>query len=192
MKKVNIILGILFLAIASVTLSGCGEKKKHSPLTGFEQAITNADSVEITHLVNQFFEYAENGNYDAAAGMLFKDNVDSVYNEPQPLDNKAMTDLKNMLSSLPIQSHKIDYIKFKEAYANEVKCTAIIMPAHDNVPEIKTVFYFKPIDYLGKWKLCMIDSHNGDRPVVEHTKKDSMQREYETEMREKNLEKLKK
>ena len=115
MKKVNIILGILFLAIASVTLSGCGEKKKNSPLTGFEQAITNADSVEVTHLVNQFFEYAENGNYDAAAGMLFKDNVDSVYNEPQPLDNKAMTDLKNMLSSLPIQSHKIDYIKFKEA-----------------------------------------------------------------------------
>lgn len=80
MKKVNIILGILFLAIASVTLSGCGEKKKNSPLTGFEQAITNADSVEVTHLVNQFFEYAENGNYDAAAGMLFKDNVDSVYN----------------------------------------------------------------------------------------------------------------
>ena len=149
MKKVNIILGILFLAIASVTLSGCGEKKKNSPLTGFEQAITNADSVEVTHLVNQFFEYAENGNYDAAAGMLFKDNVDSVYNEPQPLDNKAMTD-------------------------------------------IKTVFYFKPIDYLGKWKLCMIDSHNGDRPVVEHAKKDSMQREYETETREKNLEKLKK
>ena len=175
-----------------MTLSGCGEKKKNSPLTGFEQAITNADSVEVTHLVNQFFEYAENGNYDAAAGMLFKDNVDSVYNEPQPLDNKAMTDLKNMLSSLPIQSHKIDYIKFKEAYANEVKCTAIIMPAHDNVPEIKTVFYFKPIDYLGKWKLCMIDSHNGDRPVVEHAKKDSMQREYETETREKNLEKLKK
>ena len=34
--------------------------------------------------------------------ILFKDNVDSVYNEPQPLDNKAMTDLKNMLSSLPI------------------------------------------------------------------------------------------
>ena len=66
------------------------------------------------------------------------------------------------------------------------------MPAHDNVPEIKTVFYFKPIDYLGKWKLCMIDSHNGDRPVVEHAKKDSMQREYETETREKNLEKLKK
>lgn len=193
MKKVNIFLGLLLLAFTMTTFNSCGEKKKNnSPLTGFEQAMTNADSIEVTHLVNQFFEYAEKGEYDAAAGMLFKDNVDSVYNEPQALDNKGIESIKHLLSSLPIQSHKIDYIKFHEAYANEVKCTAIIMPAHDNVPEIKTVFYFKPIDYLGKWKLCMIDSHNGDRPVVDQSKKDSMQNEYQTEMREKNLSKLKK
>lgn len=193
MKKVNIFLGLLLLAFTMTTFNSCGEKKNNnSPLTGFEQAMTNADSIEVTHLVNQFFEYAEKGEYDAAAGMLFKDNVDSVYNEPQALDNKGIESIKHLLSSLPIQSHKIDYIKFHEAYANEVKCTAIIMPAHDNVPEIKTVFYFKPIDYLGKWKLCMIDSHNGDRPVVDQSKKDSMQNEYQTEMREKNLSKLKK
>lgn len=193
MKKVNIFLGLLLLAFTMTTFNSCGEKKNNnSPLTGFEQAMTNADSIEVTHLVNQFFEYAEKGEYDAAAGMLFKDNVDSVYNEPQALDNKGIESIKHLLASLPIQSHKIDYIKFHEAYANEVKCTAIIMPAHDNVPEIKTVFYFKPIDYLGKWKLCMIDSHNGDRPVVDQSKKDSMQNEYQTEMREKNLSKLKK
>ena len=193
MKKVNIFLGLLLFTFAMATFNSCGEKKKNnSSLTGFEQAMTNEDSVEVTHLVNQFFEYAEKGEYDAAAGMLYKDNVDSVYNEPQALDNKGIEDIKHLLSSLPIQSHKIDYIKFHEAYANEVKCTAIIMPAHDNVPEIKTVFYFKPIDYLGKWKLCMVDSHNGDRPVVDKSKKDSMQNEYQTEMREKNLSKLKK
>lgn len=192
MKKTKIFLGVFVLAVALVTMGSCGEKKKNnSPLTGFEQSMTNADSVEVTHLVNQFFEYAEKGDYDAAAAMVYKDNVDSVYNEPQPLDNNGIAQLKQLLSSLPVQSHKIDYIKFHETYANEVKCTAIIMPAHDNVPEIKTVFYFKPIDYLGKWKLCMIDTHNGDRPVVDHNKKDSMQNEYQTEMREKNLSKLK-
>ena len=111
MKKVNIILGILFLAIASVTLSGCGEKKKNSPLTGFEQAITNADSVEVTHLVNQFFEYAENGNYDAAAGMLYKDNVDSVYNEPQALDNKAMTDLEYIFPAHPKPQDRLHQVQ---------------------------------------------------------------------------------
>lgn len=90
-------------------------------------------------------------------------NVDSVYEEPQPLSNEEMASIKNMLSALPIKSHTIDYIKFKEVYNNEVKCTALIMEAYDNVPEIKTAFYFKPIDHLGKWRLCMVDSRRGDK-----------------------------
>lgn len=192
MKKIQTFLGVFVLALSLVALGSCGEKKKApSNKTGFEQSLTNADSVEVTHLVNKFFEFAQNGDYDAAVGMLYKDNVDSVHNEPQPLDNKGIAEMKNLLSSLPIQSHQIDYLKFSETYSNEVKCSAVIMPAHDNVPEVKTVFYFKPINYLGSWKLCMVDSHNGDRTVVDANKKDSVQKEYEREMRIKNLSKLK-
>lgn len=192
MKKVKLSSGVLVLALSLLIFGSCGEKKKAaSPLTGFEQAMTDADSTEVMHLVNTFFEYAENGDYDSAAGMLYQNNVDSVYNEPQPLDNKGMAEIKRLLSSLPVQSHKIDYIKFNETYANEVKCTAVIMPAHDHVPEIKSVFYFKPVNHLGTWKLCLIDSHHGDRTVVDRNKKDSMQNEFQTEMREKNLSKMK-
>ena len=139
-----------------------------------------------------FFQLAESGRYDEAASMLFKNNVDTVYDEPKPLDNKDMEKVKTLLSSLPIKSHTIDYIKFKEVYENEVKCTAIIMEAHDNIPEVKTVFYFKPVSYLGKWKLCLVDSHHGDQTVIKADKKDSMQNEYQKEMREKNLQELKK
>lgn len=186
MKKIQTFLGALALVLSLVALGSCGEKKKApSNKTGFEESLTSADSAEVTHLVNQFFEYAQSGKYDEAAGMLYKDNVDSVHNEPQPLDNKGIAEMKSLLSSLPIQSHRIDYLKFSETYANEVKCSAVIMPAHDNVPEVKTVFYFKPVNYLGSWKLCMIDSHNGDRPVVDSDKKDSVQRQYEREMEEK-------
>ena len=191
-KNLYIILGVFLLIISPLFMTSCKDKPKPNPQTTFEQSMTNKDSVAVTGLVNVFFQLAESGRYDEAASMLFKNNVDTVYDEPKPLDNKDMEKVKTLLSSLPIKSHTIDYIKFKEVYENEVKCTAIIMEAHDNIPEVKTVFYFKPVSYLGKWKLCLVDSHHGDQPVIKADKKDSMQNEYQKEMREKNLQELKK
>lgn len=191
-KNLYIILGVFLLTISPLFMTSCKDKPKPNPQTTFEQSMTNKDSVAVTGLVNVFFQLAESGRYDEAASMLFKNNVDTVYDEPQPLDNKDMEKVKTLLSSLPIKSHTIDYIKFKEVYKNEVKCTAIIMEAHDNIPEVKTVFYFKPVSYLGKWKLCLVDSHHGDQTVIKANKKDSMQNEYQREMREKNLQELKK
>ncbi len=191
-KNLYIILGVFLLIISPLFMTSCKDKPKPNPQTTFEQSMTNKDSVAVTGLVNVFFQLAESGRYDEAASMLFKNNVDTVYEEPKPLDNKDMEKVKTLLSSLPIKSHTIDYIKFKEVYENEVKCTAIIMEAHDNIPEVKTVFYFKPVSYLGKWKLCLVDSHHGDQTVIKADKKDSMQNEYQKEMREKNLQELKK
>lgn len=191
-KNLYIILGVFLLIISPLFMTSCKDKPKPNPQTTFEQSMTNKDSVAVTGLVNVFFQLAESGRYDETASMLFKNNVDTVYDEPQPLDNKDMEKVKTLLSSLPIKSHTIDYIKFKEVYENEVKCTAIIMEAHDNIPEVKTVFYFKPVSYLGKWKLCLVDSHHGDQTVIKADKKDSMQNEYQKEMREKNLQELKK
>lgn len=191
-KNLYIILGVFLLIISPLFMTSCKDKPKPNPQTTFEQSMTNKDSVAVTGLVNVFFQLAESGRYDEAASMLFKNNVDTVYDEPQPLDNKDMEKVKTLLSSLPIKSHTIDYIKFKEVYENEVKCTAIIMEAHDNIPEVKTVFYFKPVSYLGKWKLCLVDSHHGDQTVIKADKKDSMQNEYQKEMREKKLQELKK
>ena len=191
-KNLYIILGVFLLIISPLFMTRCKDKPTPNPQTTFEQSMTNKDSVAVTGLVNVFFQLAESGRYDEAASMLFKNNVDTVYDEPKPLDNKDMEKVKTLLSSLPIKSHTIDYIKFKEVYENEVKCTAIIMEAHDNIPEVKTVFYFKPVSYLGKWKLCLVDSHHGDQTVIKADKKDSMQNEYQKEMREKNLQELKK
>lgn len=191
-KNLYIILGVFLLIISPLFMTSCKDKPKPNPQTTFEQSMTNKDSVAVTGLVNVFFQLAESGRYDEAASMLFNNNVDTVYDEPQPLDNKDMKKVKTLLSSLPIKSHTIDYIKFKEVYENEVKCTAIIMEAHDNIPEVKTVFYFKPVSYLGKWKLCLVDSHHGDQTVIKADKKDSMQNEYQKEMREKKLQELKK
>lgn len=185
-KKLNGIVWAFLCALLLIAFAGCSDKpKKGNGLTGFEQSLSNKDSVEVTQLVNTFFQYAEAGDYGSAAGMLYKNNVDSVYEEPQPLSNEEMASIQNMLSALPIKSHTIDYIKFKEVYNNEVKCTALIMEAHDNVPEIKTAFYFKPIDHLGKWRLCMVDSRRGDKTIITPEQKDSMQNLYSKEMRDK-------
>ena len=137
-KNLYIILGVFLLIISPLFMTSCKDKPKPNPQTTFEQSMTNKDSVAVTGLVNVFFQLAESGRYDEAASMLFKNNVDTVYDEPKPLDNKDMEKVKTLLSSLPIKSHTIDYIKFKEVYENEVKCTAIIMEAHDNIPEVKT------------------------------------------------------
>ena len=193
MKKFfSIALGLAVLCIMTL-MSSCGDKPKpKSPLTGFEQSLTNNDSVAVVKLIDTFFQYAESGKYEDAAAMLYFSDPDSVYAEPQLLDNEKMKRVVGILSSLPIRSHVIDYIKFKDAYKNEVNCTALIEPAHDNFPEVKTVFYFKPICDMGTWKLCMTDSHSGDHTVVGHNQKDSMKNEYQKEMREKNLQKVKK
>lgn len=40
-----------------------------------------------------------------------------------------------------------------------------------------------PVNYLGKWYLCLTDSNTGSSTIVEPDKRDSMQLEYETESR---------
>lgn len=173
------------MLFAAFALVGCKDKPQPADKTGFEMNLTNEDSTNVINLVNTFFEYAEHGKYDEAAAMLYMDNVDSVYEEPQPLDNAHIAKVKQMLSSLPIIRHEINYVKFEQTYSNEVKCTAIIAEAKGDMPEIKTVFYFKPYDYLGSWRLCMIDSYNGDHTIINNEHQDSLTDMYNMQMREK-------
>ena len=183
------------MAVALVVLMavGCKQNKPEPKETGFELALTNADSAAVVQLVDQFFGYAEHGGYTDAAAMIHKayNNPDSVYLEPEPLDNDQLNRMIGMLKSLKIKSHHIDYIKFNQTYLNEVKCTAFLTDKTEGPDVIKTVFYFKPVDYMGAWKLCMMDSHSGDHTVIDGDKRDSMTNTYQQEMREKNLQKLK-
>ena len=186
---------VLTMAVALVVLMavGCKQNKPEPKETGFELALTNADSAAVVQLVDQFFGYAEHGGYTDAAAMIHKayNNPDSVYLEPEPLDNQQLNRMIGMLKSLKIKSHHIDYIKFNQTYLNEVKCTVFLTDKTEGPDVIKTVFYFKPVDYMGAWKLCMMDSHSGDHTVIDGDKRDSMTNTYQQEMREKNLKKLK-
>jgi hypothetical protein len=43
---------------------------------------------------------------------------------------------------------------------NEVKCTIVMREADGTVPEAANKWYFKPVNYLGGWRLCLMDSNS--------------------------------
>lgn len=172
-------LNIISICFVVMLFVGCKDKpKQESQLTDFELALDNTDSIEAVRVVDQFFEYAESGNVADAAGMLYKVNRANVWDTPEELNNDEMKKVRDLLSSLPVKSHNIDYIKFKEAYDNEVKCTAIIEPADGDFPGVTTVYYFRLYNNMGKWLLCMKDTNSGDRGMVNPDDKDSLQKKF--------------
>lgn len=184
MKKfryITVLVAMLLGSTLAVLYSCKGEtKKEYSGMTDFEAAMTNEDSVAIVNLIDDFFGALESGDLTTAVAMLYKtDNDSNLYAEPELLDNEEMAMLKKQLSSMPVYDHKIDYIKFYESYLNEVKCTATISPSHDNVPAATTSYYFKPINYMGAWLLCLMNSNTGDSPFVSNEDKDSLTRHYQ-------------
>ena len=189
MHKNKIIIGLfLFLMVLTTfTFSGCkGDKAKQgNEPTGFELAMTEKDTTAVINLVNQFFGMVESGNITDAVAMLYHDCDSDVYAEPQLLDNEQIQRTTAMLKALPIVAHRIEYIKFSETYSNEVKVSAIIAEAEDGMPEVKTVFYFKPVDYLSNWRLCLVESTSGDSRVISNEQADSLQEKFANDMKAK-------
>ena len=69
-------------------------------------------------------------------------------------------------------------IKFNEIYVNEAKITAILAQGGENIPEISIVIYLKPVNYKGNWRLCLMDTLEGDEPLVSNEKRDSLSGEF--------------
>lgn len=186
MKKVLSIF-TFFTIFSAFAFVGCkSDKQKASNATGFELAMTDKDTTAIVNLVNNFFQAVESGEITDAVAMLYQDNNNDPYQEPTLLDNDQIQRMTSMLKALPIIEHHIDYVKFNEAYSNEVKVTAIIAKAEGNMPEVKTVFYFKPYDFQGNWRLCVVDSEKGDERIIDNNQADSVSKKFEKEMHDKS------
>jgi len=186
-KSISFFVGfVLFVSLTLMT--GCKrEKTAQQPvLTDYEQTMTNQDTLAVTQLVDRFFGFIENDQLAEAVAMLYKMNEEDVYQEPQLLDNEQMQKVMNAYRPfLPIRSHRIDYIKFYSAHDNEVKVTAIMEEATADRPEMTTVFYFKPYDYMTNWRLCTFSSDDGNRRIISNAETDSMQQRYSEELEQK-------
>ena len=182
----------LLLLFVAVSLTGCKSDKTNTPTdpnapTGYELAMTSQDTVNVIHLVDAFFNLVEQGNTTEALAMLYDDNSHDHFDEPLPLDNEHLNQMRKLLTALPIQGHRIEYIKFHETYENEVKVSAIIEPAEGDMPEVATVFYFRPFDYLGDWRLCLMDSGHGNQRIVSNDDADSLQQKFRDDFEQKDI-----
>lgn len=148
-------------------------------MTDFEAAMTNEDSLAVVDLIDQFFVSLENGEVNSAVAMLYKVDPRDIEGKPEPLDNEEMDELRTLFSTIPVYDYKIDYIKFYKRTLNEVKCTAIIQPTNDNTPSATISYYFKPVNYMGGWALCLMNSDSGNFTIVKNEDKDSLTEHYQ-------------
>ena len=180
-SKASIITLRLLFSITAISIMSCSsEQKQTSNRTEFEESLTNSDSIAVRDLIDKFFTAVISEQYSTAAAMLYQIDVDNVYETPMPLENEQMHGVKIMLKSFGIVDYRIDYIKFRQSYSNEVKCTAIMQKASDTTAEINTHLYFKPVSYLGNWVLCMMNSSTGDNPIVDDSERDSLEQQYKS------------
>ena len=152
MKKLKFILLLTVLLTTFSCQSGKQkvQSKEEKSINEFVAHLTEVDTVLITNLINQFMEYAKNGQLESAAAMLYKA-------EPIQLDNNELHQVAKMLESFPVLSYKIDYIKFYTPVKNEVKCTIVMQKGESGTPIATSSWYFKLMNYLGGWRLCMMN-----------------------------------
>lgn len=180
-KSILFLVPLMLLLLELSSCSSCSNKKEQPvgpPPTQFEQGMTAKDTAAVKALVDKFFTFVKEKNFSEAAGMLYR-NDETETHEPELLDNEQMADVKNILESVPMVDYRIDYIKFDEDYQNEVLCNVIIKKAEGDMPEMSTKMFFKPINYMGNWLLCLTNTAYGDKGIVNPDKRDSVEKNYE-------------
>ena len=182
--KIVILLFVSALMLSLSSCNSCSSKKKEvqgPPPTDFEKGMTAKDTTAVKELVDQFFAYAKEKNFTEAAGMLYRTTEDS--DEPQPLNNDEMAEVKNMLNVFPMVDYRIEYIKFSDSEENEVLCYVIMKKAEGDMPEMSTKMFFKPVNYMGNWVLCLTNTGYGDKGVVDPNKRDSVEKNYQKKVK---------
>ena len=180
-KSLLFLVPMLFMLLMMNSCNSCSNKKdepKGPQPTEFEEAMTAKDTTAVKQLVDQFFSYVKEKNFSEAAGMLYRNDEDPNH-EPQQLNNEEMAEVRGMLESVPMVDYRIEYIKFDENYQNEVLCHVIIKKAEGDMPEMSTKMFFKPVNYMGNWLLCLTNTEYGDKGVVNPDKRDSVQKDFE-------------
>ena len=182
--KIVILLFVSALMLSLSSCNSCSSKKKEvqgPPPTDFEKGMTAKDTTAVKELVDQFFAYAKEKNFTEAAGMLYRTTEDS--DEPQPLNNDEMAEVKKMLETFPMVDYRIEYIKFSDSEENEVLCYVIMQKAEGDMPEMATKMFFKPVNYMGNWVLCLTNTGYGDKGVVDPNKRDSVEKTYQKKVK---------
>lgn len=183
MKK-NLLWLLVVVMTCAVVACKSDKKPAEGPQpTAFEEAMTAQDSTEVANLVDRFFGYMKQGDVPSAVEMLYTIKGETQRDEPQPLTNEEIEKQTQILQMFPVVDYKIEYMKFDQSFRNEVMCSVVMQKGENGAPDVTTKFFFKPVNWVGTWCLCMINSNTGDNPVLEPEQRDSVTREYKKEVR---------
>lgn len=164
--KINnlLILGLAPIFIVSCSQSGKKAETNEQSAAKHTMALSKKDTVQVLELTNRFMEAVKEKRYVDAAAMLHETKADDPFARPELLDNDQLKDALQRLKIFPIYDFSISGYIFKEAFDNEVRCEVVLFPktdADDTRPNT-AIWYFKPVRYLGEWKLCFRNSAQGD------------------------------
>lgn len=164
--KINnlLILGLASIFIVSCSQSGKKAETNEQSVVKHTMVLSKKDTVQVLELTNRFMAAVKEKRYADAAAMLHETKADDPFAQPELLDNDQLQDALQRLKIFPIYDFSISGYTFKEALDNEVRCEVVLFPkteADDTRPNTAT-WYFKPVRYLGEWKLCFRSSAQGD------------------------------
>lgn len=123
----------------------------------FVSGLVKEDTAAVKDLVDKFMNFVQNNQYGQAVAMLYKLDLEDAWNEPLQLSSEEMESTVKMLKQIPVLSYRISNIKFESALKNEVKCAIVMRKGDETASEAVNNWYFKPVNYLGGWRLCLMD-----------------------------------
>lgn len=170
MRKTNLFIWG-FALISIVSCSRVSKKAETDHQSSIENAmvLSKKDTIQVLELTNLFMTAVKEQRYADAAIMLHEMKADDSFAKPELLDNVQLKSALQRLEIFPIYDYSISGYTFKEAFDNEVRCKIVLFPKTDekDTRPNTTTWYFKPVRYLGEWKLCFRSSAQGDHAFVD-------------------------
>lgn len=158
---IYIITSLFFILMCTGCLSNSKQQETpesiEDPYKNFTSGLVKEDTVAVTELVTKFMRLAQQEQYAEAAAMLYKLSPEDQWDEPLSLNNEEMDQVKTMLRQIPFTRFYISNLKFETALKNEVKCSITLKGTSTTTESMQTNIYFNPINYLGGWRLCMMN-----------------------------------
>ena len=156
MRKINLlIVGLIAAFIVSCNQSGKKTETDSQATVKHLMVLSQKDTIQVLDLTNQFMTAVKEQRYADAAMMLHEMKADDPFAQPELLDNEQLKSVLQRLKAFPIYDYTISDCIFK----------VVLFPKTDkeDMRPNATTWYFKPVRYLGEWKLCFRSSAQGDR-----------------------------
>lgn len=140
-------------------MTACKQQKESNVTATVETGIVmNAnDSLMVMNLTTQFMDALKEKRYSDAVVMLHEVNKESVYSEPELLDNEKLNNALETLKRFSIRSYQFKDATFKVCYDNEVRFDIELDSQSEGGKTKMLVFSLKPVRYWGEWRLCLRD-----------------------------------